>query len=213
MATLAPRVHGLEAIGAAAGTEEAQAFARRLYERVADQDLAGATAEQRAAAALALLAFARRRLPAVAKVRVFNPTPDEHGFESRHTVVQIVNDDMPFLVDSITNELGRRELGVHLLAHPVMAVRRDIDGDLLQVETDGPGNQGGHRESMMHVEIDRQADAAQLDETAAALGRVLTEVRLAVGDWRTMRQAALDAVEDLKPKQAIEEQEFLRWLE
>ena len=46
--------------------------------------------------------------------------------------MQIVNDDMPFLVDSITNELNRRELGVHLLAHPVMAVRRDLDGDLLR---------------------------------------------------------------------------------
>ncbi|MBS0522189.1 MAG: hypothetical protein JSS04_01035, partial [Proteobacteria bacterium] len=73
MATaLATRIYGLEAIGAAAGAEEA--FARRLYERVAAKDLAGATAEQRAAAALSLLAFAKRRLPGVAKVRVFNPT-------------------------------------------------------------------------------------------------------------------------------------------
>src|SRR5579859_380220 len=106
MATaLATRLYGLEAIGAAAGGAEAQAFARRLYERVAAKDLAGATAEQRAAAALSLLAFARRRLPGVAKVRVFNPTTAElgaeHGFESAHTIVQIVNDDMPFLVDSL----------------------------------------------------------------------------------------------------------------
>src|SRR6185503_152960 len=94
MATsLAARVWGLDAIGAAAGTEEAQAFARRLYARVADKDLAAAPAEQRAGAALALLAFARHRLPGVAKVRVFNPTVAGHGFESRHSVVQIVNDD------------------------------------------------------------------------------------------------------------------------
>jgi len=205
----ATRVYGLEAIGVAAGTAEAQAFARRLYERVADNDLAGASAEQRAAAALSLLAFARRRLPGVAKVRVFNPEPAEHGFESRHTVVQIVNDDMPFLVDSIATELGRRELGVHLLAHPVLMVHRDLDGDLLQLEADGQGRP----ESMMHIEIDRQAEPAQLEDLAATLGRVLTEVRLAVGDWRTMRQAALDAVEDLRPKHALEEQEFLRWLE
>jgi glutamate dehydrogenase len=211
MATsLATRIYGLDAIGAAAGGEEAQAFARRLYERVADKDLAGATAEQRAAAALSLLAFARRRLPGVAKVRVFNPAPAEHGFESRNTIVQIVNDDMPFLVDSITNELNRRELTIHLLAHPVMPVRRDVDGDLAsiaEIEGDAPA------ESMMHLEVDRLADAAQRDDLAAALGRVLTEVRLAVGDWRAMRQAGLDAIEDLKPAHAIEEQEFLRWLE
>ena len=101
MATvLAPRVYGLDAICAAAlrsaGSEEAAQFARRLFERVADKDLAAAPADQRAAAANCLLAFARRRLPGIAKVRVFNPAASDHGFESRNTVVQIVNDDMPF---------------------------------------------------------------------------------------------------------------------
>ncbi|CAN5582458.1 NAD-glutamate dehydrogenase [soil metagenome] len=206
----APRVYGLEAIGAAAGSEEAQAFVRRLYERVADKDLAAAPAEQRAASALSLLAFARRRLPGVAKVRVFNPAPAEHGFESRYTVVQIVNDDMPFLVDSIANELNRREISVHLLAHPVMPVRRDLDGDLLEF---ADADERAPAESLMQIEIDRQAEPAQRDDLAEALARVLAEVRLAVADWKAMRQAALDAVEDLLPARAIEEEEFLGWLE
>jgi glutamate dehydrogenase len=128
------QAYGLDAICVAAlklsGGEDAAQFARRLYERVADKDLAAAPPEQRAAAAISLLAFARRRLPGIAKVRLFNPGLADHGFESRHTIVQIVNDDMPFLVDSIANEFNRREIAVHLLAHPVMAVRRDLDGDL-----------------------------------------------------------------------------------
>jgi glutamate dehydrogenase len=211
MATaLAPRIYGLDAIGAAAGTDEAQAFARHLYERIADKDLAAASAEQRAAAAVALLAFARHRLPGVAKVRVFNPTPAEHGFESRHTVVQIVNDDMPFLVDSIANELSCRELGVHLLAHPVLPVRRDLDGDLLELADAG---EHAPSESLMQIEIDRQPEPAQRDDLAAALARVLAEVRLAVGDWKAMRQAVVDAVEDLAPARNDEEEEFLCWLE
>src|SRR5438045_5628763 len=190
MATaLAPRVWGLDAICAAAlgsaGSEEAAQFARRLFERVADKDLAAAPSEQRAAAAAALLAFARRRLPGIAKVRVFNPTIADHGFESRHTVVQVVNDDMPFLVDSIANELNRRELGVHLLAHPVLAVRRDLDGDLIEV-----ANEAGERarpESLMYLEIDRQADRAQHDALAAALARVLAAVRLVLEESRALR--------------------------
>ena len=174
MATgLATRTYGLDAIGAAAGGEEGQIFVRRLYERVAAKDLAGATAEQRAAAALSLLAFAKRRLPGVAKVRVFNPTSVEHGFESALTVVQIVNDDMPFLVDSIANELNRREITIHLLAHPVMAVRRDLDGDLGELA--GEAGEGAPHESLMHIEIDRVADPVQLDDLAAALTRVLAE--------------------------------------
>jgi len=217
MATvLAPRVYGLDAICAAAlanGGEEPAHFARRLYARVADKDLAGASADQRAGAALSLLAFARRRLPGVAKVRVFNTTSDQ-GFESRHTIVQIVNDDMPFLVDSITSEFNRREINAHLLAHPVLAVRRDLDGDL-----QGFAVEAGDRarpESMMHIEIDRQPDPALLDELAAALTRVLAEVRLAVEDWRAMRRACLDAIADLGASRSpnlAEYDEFLRWLE
>lgn len=206
----ASRTYGLDAIGAAAGTDEAQAFARRLYERVADKDLAAAPVEQRAAAAAALLGFARHRLPGIAKVRVFNPTAGEHGFESRHSVVQVVNDDMPFLVDSIVNELSRRELGVHLLAHPVMRVRRDLDGDLLAF---ADADEHARSESLMQIEIDRQADPAQRDDLAAALARVLAEVRLAVADWNAMRQATGDAVEDLAPARTDEQEEFLCWLE
>ena len=210
--------YGLDAICAVAlrtaGSEEAAQFARRLYERVADRDLLAAPAAERAAAANSLLAFARRRLPGVAKVRAFNPTADDHGFESRHTVVQIVNDDMPFLVDSITNELNRRELGVALLAHPVMAVRRDLDGDLIEVANEaGPR---ARRESLMHIEIDRQGDPDTLDALAAALTRVLAEARMAVEDWRPMRQACLDAIVDLVPSRSRnlpEYEEFLRWLE
>jgi len=225
--TGSPRVqdlaYGLDAICLAAlklaGSEGAAQFARRLYERVADRDLAAAPVEQRAAAAAALLAFARRRLPGIAKVRVLNPAMADHGFESRRTVVQIVNDDMPFLVDSIANEFNRREIAVHLLAHPVMAVRRDLDGDLGELA--GEAGDGAPRESLMHIEIDRQADPLVLDELAAALTRVLAEVRLAVEDWRPLRQACLDAIEDLAPGHATdagvhdggEHEEFLRWLE
>ena len=213
-----PKTYGLDAICVAAlklsGGEDAAQFARRLYERVADKDLAAAPPEQRGAAAIGLQAFARRRLPGVAKVRVFNPDSAHHGFESRRTIVQIVNDDMPFLVDSIANELNRREIAVHLLAHPVMAVRRDLDGDLGELASEaGPG---APRESLMHIEIDRQADPALLDELAAALTRVLAEVRMAVEDWRALRQACLDAIEDLIPGRApdlAENEEFLRWLE
>src|SRR5216684_205904 len=215
---LAPRVYGLDAICAAAlqtgGGDEAAHFARRLFGRVADKALAAAPAEQRAAAATSLLAFARRRLPGVAKVRVFNPSVPDHSFESRHTIVQIVNDDMPFLVDSITNEFNRREIAVHLLAHPVIAARRDLDGDLL-----GIASEAGERarpESMMYLEIDRQAERAQLDDLAAALARVLAEVRLAVEDWRALRQACLDAFDDLLPGRSPklgEYEDFLHWLE
>lgn len=140
MATvLAPRVYGLDAICAAAlasGGEEAAHFARRLYARVADKDLAAAPADQRAGAAVSLLGFARRRLPVVAKVRVFNTT--DHGFESRHTIAQIVNDDMPFLVDSIAATIGKHDIAIDRIIHPVLPIERGEDGTFRNVGTGAP---------------------------------------------------------------------------
>ncbi|MFX8786199.1 hypothetical protein ABTM90_20465, partial [Acinetobacter baumannii] len=79
---------------------------------------------------------------------VYNPRLAEHGWASTHTVVEIVNDDMPFLVDSITAELNRRDISVHLVVHPVLRVARDQAGALAGLAEDG------QRESWMHIEID-----------------------------------------------------------
>src|SRR5258708_7925402 len=179
-------------------TRRIRRSASALRKRTGEKGRAPVRAAQPPAARPPWLAFARRRRPGVAKVRVFNPSAADHGFESRHTIVQIVNDDMPFLVDSITNEFNRREIAVHLLAHPVMAAQRDLDGDLLGIAAEA--GERARPESMMHVEIDRQADPQALDELAAALTRVLSEVRLAVEDLRAMRRACLDAIVDLAPR-------------
>ena len=73
-------------------------------------------------AALSHWNFARQRVPGHARVRVVNPTLAEHGFQSRHTIVEIVNDDMPFLVDSVAMEANRHGLTLHLIIHPIIAV-------------------------------------------------------------------------------------------
>ena len=75
--------------------------------------------------------------PGTPKVRVYNPRFEEHGWQSTHTAVEIVTDDMPFLIDSVSMELNRRGCGVHLIIHPVLSVRRDADGQLVEILTPG----------------------------------------------------------------------------
>ena len=75
--------------------------------------------------AVALATSPASASPAAPSVRVFNPTIEEHGWQSTHTVVEIVNDDMPFLVDSVTMEVNRHGLTLHLIMHPIVAVARD----------------------------------------------------------------------------------------
>ncbi len=100
-----------------------------------------------------MLEFARSRKRGKANVRLFNPTLKEHGWESAHTVVQVVNDDMPFLVDSVTMAMAEQGIAVHVLGHPVVPISRDKAGKLTTVGT-------GELESFIHLEVDRQPQAA-----------------------------------------------------
>src|SRR3954453_4255530 len=134
----------------------------RYYERVAAEDLVARAVPDLFGAALAHLRLARHRAPGEPKVAVFSPTFDEHGFASPHTVVQVVTDDMPFLSDSLTTELTRHGFGLHVAIHQVFAVERSPDGELLAVLDDGEARSADGttlRESLHHIEIDRQAHA------------------------------------------------------
>ncbi|MCA3262782.1 MAG: NAD-glutamate dehydrogenase [Telmatospirillum sp.] len=197
--------------GAAADT--AEAFIKRFYANVAADDLAERSPEDLYGSALALWSFGRLRGPAKAKVRVYNPRLSEHGWHSNHTVVEIVNDDMPFLVDSITAEINRRELSVHLVIHPVVAVVRDEGGAALGLSDEGA------RESFMHVEIDAQGDQAQLDTIRDGIQDVLDDVRACVVDWRAMLghvQSVVDGFAAAPPPRDAAEiattRDFLTWL-
>ena len=91
----------------------------------------------------------------------------------------LVNDDMPFLVDSVAAAISARGLTIHRLLHPVVTARRDADGRLLALE-------GEALESIIYVELDR-ADARERRELVAELEAVLADVRAAVADWPEMK--------------------------
>src|SRR5258707_12915968 len=95
-------------------------FPKAFYANVDAADLAAREPAELGGTALSHLMFARQRRRS-ALVRVFNPTQREHGFTSPHTVIEMVNDDMPFLVDSINLSLTQRSLALHFLTHPIFA--------------------------------------------------------------------------------------------
>ena len=116
---------------------------------------------------------------------MFNPTLEEHGWQSTHTIIEIVNDDMPFLVDSVTMEVNRHGLTLHLIIHPIVAIERGADGRPVGLAPDG--TKDAKRESFIHVEVDRITESVRLEALADDIGRVLDDVRAAVDDWQTMR--------------------------
>ena len=151
-------------------------------------------------------------------VRVFDPRQQKPGYATSHTVVEIVNDDMPFLVDSVAAEINRRGLTVHLMIHPIVKSRRDKNGKMQEVLQLGEPDAGTWVESFIHLEITEQPSSRHA-EIKADVERVLSDVRAAVEDWRPMRERMLGAIEELQfepkgtnPEDAHEVREFLRWI-
>jgi glutamate dehydrogenase len=194
-----------------------EAFIRIYYGAVAADDLLERSVVDLYGAALGHLNFGARRARGEAKVRVYTPQLEEHGWSSTHTVVEIVNDDMPFLVDSVSMELNRLGSGIHLIIHPVVRVRRDDEGRMLEVLPHDARAPDCGLESFIHAEIVRETDPAHLDQVRTGLERVLADVRAAVEDWPAMvergREIIADLVEHPPPVEAEERAEATALLE
>ena len=158
--------------------------------------------EQDAAAAFLLEAAEQRK--AGEPVILLKSTGGAQA-RSRRMHIAVVNDDMPFLVDSVSNAIAARQLTIHRLLHPVICVTRTGDGRLEGVEP--LCDDQSRRESLMYIELDR-ADARTRQELVAELRQVLGDVRLAVTDWRALQakmRSDADAIAD--PEGA----ELMRW--
>ncbi|MEU5701672.1 NAD-glutamate dehydrogenase [Streptomyces aurantiacus] len=200
------------------------AFLQRYYLHTAPEDLGDRDPVDVFGAAFSHYRLAENRPQGTANVRVHTPTVEENGWTCTHSVVEVVTDDMPFLVDSVTNELSRQSRGIHVVIHPQFVVRRDLTGKLIEVLKDRPTGDLPHDasvESWIHVEIDRETDRADLKQITADLLRVLSDAREAVEDWEKMRDSALRIAEelpkeptadDLRDQEVEEARELLRWL-
>jgi glutamate dehydrogenase len=198
----------------------AQAFVRQNYHWVSADDLSNRSPSDLAGAALNQWSQMQQRAEAQIKVSVYNPARERDGWYSHDTVVDIVTDDMPFLVDSVTMELGRNGHAIDFVIHPVVWVRRGPDGQLLDVVEPGADKEGAIAESILHAEVAREADPEPLAKLRHAVERVLREVYAVVGDWPEMRartRALIDDLTEHPPPIADQELEetkrFLAWLE
>jgi glutamate dehydrogenase len=201
------------------------AFLRTYYRLVAPEDLAGKDPARVAAVALEHARFGSLRPQGRALVRVRTQRDHPGTLDAGPTVIDIVTDDMPFLVDSVTMEVSRHGLGIRLLIHPQLRVRRDVTGQLWEVcgsvdaHACGPDE---HNEAWIHIESSRTALPAQRLEEH--LRRVLDDVRVAVEDGLRMVSLAVQLADELASEppapgtsmlpaaERAEVSELLRWL-
>jgi glutamate dehydrogenase len=203
--------------------DEVGALLTAYFRHVAPEDLVDRSEMDLYGALASQYKLASSRPQGRANLRVFTPSQAVHGWSANgHTVVEVVTDDMPFLVDSVTMELGNQQRNVHVVVHPQFEVERDVAGELRQVRAVEEGIRAQDawiRESWMHIEIDRVPDDAEAAAIEASLQAVLRDVREAVEDWDKMRAKVLDIVVDLQANrppcadaEVDQASELLSWL-
>ena len=200
-------------------TGDAVAFVQAFYAALPLESLTAAGDETLTAMALAQWRFVQERAPGALKLRIFNPTQEIDGWQSSHTVVAMLKDDMPFIIDSTAAYLAAQQLTIHRLIHPVLEIGRDGAGMLTDVQS-ATGHGSAHLESCVLIEIDRCASETALMELERGLIDVLGDVRAVVAGWKSMLARLADTVALLgqNPPPGVPEAEseeaiaFLKWM-
>jgi len=141
--------------------------------------------------------LAGRRMPGEILIASYNPQPGDDGWGGAATVIDIVNDDMPYLVDSVVTVLSLADVTVHRVIHPILAVRRDSAGNLRDVVGEFASDEHGDgdrvsAESWMHLLVDRLADEDRVNTILGRIQHALAAIRTVVTDSPAMAVRATD---------------------
>ncbi|MDR9436983.1 MAG: NAD-glutamate dehydrogenase [Thiohalophilus sp.] len=195
-------------------------FIRQYLAGVSLEDLSERQLDDLYGAVISHWNLARRRRSQQVLIRVHNPELEEQGWQSTHTVVEVIQKDMPFLVDSVRMALNRHGLTVHLIIHPVMRIERDAEGNLSKVFDVNEIGDETTNEACMYFEVDQQSDPVVLQELHDDIARVLADIEACVQDWQPMRgrlRTIIEEIRAIKPplddEQLEEDLAFLEWLD
>jgi glutamate dehydrogenase len=164
-------------------------FITSFFDRTAPEDLVRYEPRDIAELARSAWRFFSTRAAGQSKLRL-EPAP---GGADRirlrdAAVLEIVNDDMPFLVDSVMAELAEQGVDIRFVAHPVFAVERDGGGRIVAFSGAQTAATGRSRESFIHIHLERMENAGRRADVVTALQHTLADVRICVSDWRPMME-------------------------
>ena len=207
----------VEQIPADRANDDTRQFVSQYYADVPPEDLLNRDPESLTEIALSHFDFGRTRTPGSPLVRVYFPELPDQTLDTQRIVLEIVTDDMPFLVDSVSMEINRQDLIIALTIHPLIQVRRSKSGDLQQVVTgSGPDHIA---ESFLRVEIENETMVEDLAEFESNIRRILRDVALTVDDWSRIIDmiksvdASIDAARGAVSDEEIRATHaFIRWM-
>ncbi len=198
----------------------AHSFVELFYANVPWEDLSELSSTSLVNSIYESWKFDQVRLPGETKIRVFTDKRDVRGHPVFHTIVEVINDNMPFLVDSVAGAINSLGYSISLIVHPVMHVERDKNHNLKVIKKRIDGDKDGQYESFIRCEIPELIHGERLKTLEFEITKALNNVKAAVQDWAPMRKRLREAIIDLKensPKIAKEELDeniaFLEWIE
>ncbi|MBU0859314.1 MAG: NAD-glutamate dehydrogenase, partial [Alphaproteobacteria bacterium] len=192
-----------------------QDFAHEFFARVPDDDLVSMTPSVMARVTADHWDMMHKREPGKAIIRTYTRAMGEGEGSLGHTIINIVNDDMAFLVDSVAAEIARHGRIINQLVHPILHVTHDKNGRINSVSAQGSDKT--HAQSHMHIEVIGSLPDALLKQIEKDLYDVLRDVRFATSDWLKIKDKLLTAQKGLSnapasyPKDDIAE--YLSFLE
>ncbi|MGB5561224.1 MAG: NAD-glutamate dehydrogenase, partial [Sedimenticolaceae bacterium] len=188
------------------------------YRHISPADLEELNPEDLLGALIAHWRLMRLRKPDQAIVRVYNPEQEEHGWRSDDTIVEVVVEDRPFLVDSISAALNLRGLTISLTIHPVFGVVRDAKGRLTALHEAKAGGDITSTEAAIQFHVDRQPQEA-LEGLERLVSEVIADITMATTDWLKMKLQAEKIHTELAGREpgsactdADEAMAFINWM-
>ncbi|RDJ20558.1 NAD-glutamate dehydrogenase [Bosea caraganae] len=218
----AEAVAAIEAAAAGAANGMPTEFPRLLFGRSVAEDLVALPPAMLARAAEAAYEhLTATRAPNTPNLRFRDEAFSEDGRDRQITILEVVNDNRAFLLDSTLAELTEQGYEPRLVAHPILAVARDADGAFLSLagEAAGRAPEGTRRESLIHIHLDRIDTPEARERLKAGLERVYVDVGLAVDDWASMRGRITEVIQayranppPLPEDEVTEALNFLEWI-
>lgn len=197
-------------------------FVRQFYNTVALDDLREWNIDDLYGAAVNFWSLIQNRAPSETKIRIYNPDYERHGWQTTHTVVEIISKDIPFLVDSIRMVVNRMGLASHLIIHMggLRLLREKNHAVKTVLPHHGELPKEASVEAAVFMEINRQTDPEVLNDLHHQFERVLEDNRVVVTDWMPMRQRVRDLIKELdhvsdslEPSEVEETKALLHWIE
>ncbi len=194
-----------------------KSFIQQFYDKMPVSDLEHFEPKQAVALAASAFQFFETRTPHAPKIRIFTPNKKDHGYDAKYLVIELINDDMPFLVDSLSAEITRQGFIIRETVHPIFPVDRDKKGKLQKL---GQADQKKTaHESLIHFELSALPDNVTAEQLKADLTDILQNIAATVEDWQPIMAKAMESITSIRANTGLfseesikETEDFMRWL-